>query len=120
MAKFHSLEAQVLVTCVLFLYGFVRNSAMGALIDPQMKEAIDDFIKNKYLPANSNPALSLALTSGNGSLLYTTGYGLMDVANELPTTNDTFFLLGSISKVRLQNNGVKKKLCFMSFFLFLE
>ncbi len=102
MANFYSLEAVILGTCVLFLNGLVTNRAMEVSIDPQVKEAIDDFITKKYLTANNNPALSLGVTSGNGSLLYTTGYGLMDVANELATTNETFFLIGSLSKVRFQ------------------
>lgn len=73
--------------------------SMQASIDPIIKENIDNFIKETFMPANHNPALTIGITNGNGSLLYSTGYGWMNIEKQLPTTNTTHFLIGSISKV---------------------
>lgn len=99
-----------LIVALCSVFAFVepldRANTMAISLDLQTKQIIDDFILNSYLPANNHPALSLTVTNGNGSLYYTTGYGLMDVANQLNTTSETAFLIGSMSKVSLRK-GIK-------------
>lgn len=68
-------------------------------IDPDLQKTIDDYIQNVYLSGNSSYGMTVAIVQGdNNELLYSTGYGLANIPKEIPVTNKTQFVLGSISK----------------------
>ncbi|ODN01540.1 Protein flp, partial [Orchesella cincta] len=92
------------VLVVLFSVSHFPRDIKGLTrsIDQEIKKEIDDFIKDVYLPSNNITGLGLTvLQLQNGEkeeVLYTAGFGLADKAKEIPNTNETQFLIGSITK----------------------
>lgn len=72
-------------------------------IPPETQKAIDDYVLNTFFGRNQTYGLGLAVVQngGNGEeeILYTTGYGLADIPKNIPITNSTQFLMGSVTKV---------------------
>lgn len=80
-----------LIIAVNYTTGLERN------IDPTVKEKIDDFITNVFLPYSGVSGLGLSVVQNDGELQYATGYGLAD--KKTRNGNNTQFLLGSVTKV---------------------
>lgn len=71
-------------------------------IDPEKVAKIEEFIKSVYLPNAGVSTLGLTIVrTGDQQVLYTSGYGLANQDEQITNGNDTQFLIGSITKVRL-------------------
>ena len=65
-------------------------------ISSAKQQAIDHLLRS-YLQDHHLPALSVAVVSG-GDLIFTNGYGLADVENNVPATAETIYRIASVSK----------------------
>lgn len=92
-----------------------RNPLQDRRIDPEVQKAIDDFIQEIFLSGNSTYGLGLAIVHNDGELLYTNGYGLADIPKQIPVTNTSQFVLGSVSKVLLVCITFSKHVCVVTF-----
>ena len=80
----------LILLCVFHTLAFPLGS------DDEKRAAIDEFMEG-VLKCRSIPGWSISIVH-NGSVFLTKGYGLADVEEAIPATEDTLFALASISK----------------------
>lgn len=67
-------------------------------IDPEVERKINDFINNVYLPSAKVSTLALTIVQNDGQVLYTNGYGWANEEKKIRNTNETLFIIGSVTK----------------------
>lgn len=102
------------ILCTL-LFSIALCAGQGSIrqIDPEIQKEIDDFMNDVYFPLSNVTKLGLAIVQNNGQVLYTTGYGLADEEKGVPNTNQTQFLVASITKVKIIGKDYKVIICLL-------
>lgn len=75
-------------------------SVVAASAQPKLAPAIIAGINQKvteFMSRTSTPGVSVAVVR-DGAFIWSTGYGLADLENDVPATNETMYRLGSVSK----------------------
>jgi CubicO group peptidase (beta-lactamase class C family) len=67
-------------------------------IPPGFEEAVRALITEQFLPKNSSPGIGISVVSTDGSLDFSRGYGLKDIANNVSMDDSSLFAMASISK----------------------
>ena len=74
--------------------------ASAQIVPPPLRAGVPDDL-DQFIPAQMQkwkvPGLAIAVVQ-NGQVIYSHGFGLRDVKNNLPATTKTIFAIGSISK----------------------
>lgn len=95
--QFFAKMAKFFVLLLALVFGI--SSAQENVIPPEIRVEIDALLES-WMTSKNTPGLSLAITRGDGELVYTRGYGYRDVENRLQVDPGTLFGIGSITKVR--------------------
>lgn len=85
-----------IIPLVLMAFGGVAQKKKTSAISPDPLSAFDVFV-NQQLAEWRVPGASVAIVKGN-QLIYTKGYGLKDVKQNLPVTPQTLFPIASCTK----------------------
>ncbi len=81
----------------LFVFLLLATHLQGQhTINPTLAQKIDDHYRQK-MEANQVVGASLAIVD-NGEIVYATGYGFADRENEIPSSAETIYRVGSITK----------------------
>lgn len=80
----------ILIPLLAFLVGVVETSAQ------RPPDVLDAYVEAE-MAARHIPGLALAVVEGD-RVVYARGYGLADVANAVPVTDSTAFLIASVTK----------------------
>ena len=89
-----------LVTMTLFI-GVIISSATTGYSRIEYDEALNEFLFDKYIEALMKLAHKPSLVTGiiiNDTLVWSKGYGLYDIENLKPATEETLYLQASVSK----------------------
>jgi serine beta-lactamase-like protein LACTB, mitochondrial len=81
-------------------FAFVLLACACAQAQPGLEPATVSQINNKvaeFMSRTGTPGVSVAVVK-DGALVWSTGYGLADLENFVPATNETMYRLGSVSK----------------------
>jgi CubicO group peptidase (beta-lactamase class C family) len=93
------LKGAALLTSVSIAPGFAEGTfeiARGAHFNPQKLERIGEFFRNEI--AEGKIPGAIVLIQQHGQPVYFEKFGVRDVATELPMTDDTIFIVYSMSK----------------------
>jgi serine beta-lactamase-like protein LACTB len=71
-------------------------SAQNQKLSPQRQAALEDVIR-KFMAANKIPGLSVSLVE-RGQLVWSEGFGVANLEDDVPATSQTLYRLASISK----------------------
>ncbi|CAG7726550.1 unnamed protein product [Allacma fusca] len=80
---------------------FIEGVTVGVVrsdIPPGFEEAVKALATDVFLPKNTSPGLGISVVSTNGSLQFSRGYGLKDIANNISMDDSSMFVIASISK----------------------
>jgi len=80
----------------VLLVWFLLCLTAGAAGQLSLSSAIDDLVKQQIRTYNI-PGLSIAVTRQN-QVIFSRSYGLADLENQVPVTQETLFRIGSITK----------------------
>ena len=83
-------------TFTLLVNGLTAVYSLSLGSDDEKTATIDEFME-RVLKCRSIPGWSISIVH-NGSVFLTKGYGLADVEEAIPATEDTLFALASITK----------------------
>ncbi|XP_021963681.1 uncharacterized protein LOC110859117 isoform X2 [Folsomia candida] len=97
--------AKFFVLLLALVFGI--SSAQENVIPPEIRVEIDALLES-WMTSKNTPGLSLAITRGDGELVYTRGYGYRDVENRLQVDPGTLFGIGSITKSFAATVVIKK------------
>jgi serine beta-lactamase-like protein LACTB len=85
-----------LLLCFLAASVPFRTSAQNQKLSPQRQAALEGVI-SKFMDANKIPGLSVAVVE-RSQLLWSKGFGMANVEDDVPATSQTLYRLASVSK----------------------
>lgn len=88
----------LLLSAIIIFRYFQGSNSQKRQLDPIIEGKINEYIHNVYLPAANVSTLSLAIVQNDGEVLYTNGYGWANEERQIPNSNETQFMIASISK----------------------
>ena len=88
--------AIVFAVCLLAASVPFRAFAQNEKLSPQRQTAFEQVI-SKFMAANKAPGVSVAVVE-RGRLLWSKGFGLANLEDEVPASAQTLYRLGSVSK----------------------
>jgi len=85
-----------LLLAILLICAANRSSAQNASLAPDKRAQIEDAV-SKFMAASGAPGVSVAVVL-NGEHVWSEGFGMADLENNVPVTPQTLFRLASVSK----------------------